>query len=471
MTVPVDRSRGAIFIVCLAMAVITVLEVTKLNVALIAIETALSASATHLQVLVAGYALAYGLALVPAGRLGDIVSRRRMFLIGVALFTLSSAACAAAPEIVVLMIGRIMQGIAAGVLMPQVLGYVQVLFSGESRGRAFGVYGAAVGVAAAIGPTVAGVIVAVTAESGWRALFWMNIPIGTAGFLLAYRLLPPSASVPRRRADLDLIGVTLLGAVFLAVMLPFTFPTEGVFSTSGRWLCPAVAVLLLVVFIWWERAYRRRGRPPAVDFELFRFPSFRNGLILTTLYFGAAPAFVLLVVQHLQRGLAYGSAQAGLATITFALGSSLAAWLSGRWASRWAEPFVAVGFLLLLLGTGSWLAVMVLSPPEPLIVLTLLTLLVGGLGAGLATAPNQVAMLADVPAAQAGVAGSLMQVGQRAGTAIGISVALAAYAGHGTVRAEGTFGLIAGTVVCGLFLASGAVVAVADVVRVRRLPL
>ena len=130
-----------------------IVDLTKVNVALPSIEEALGAGSTELQLLVAGFVLTFGLTLVPAGRLGDQGSRKVMFLIGLSLFTLTSLVCALAPTTGVLLVGRLLQGVAAGIQMPQVLGLVQQLFQGAERGAAFGLFGATIGIATAFGPT------------------------------------------------------------------------------------------------------------------------------------------------------------------------------------------------------------------------------------------------------------------------------------------------------------------------------
>src|ERR671911_361507 len=147
---PAKRWRA--YWVCVAVAALTILDLTKVNVALPSIEQAFSASSTELQLVVSGYVLTFGLALVPAGRIGDQRSRKAMFIIGLTIFTASSVVAALAPTASVLLVARLVQGIGAGIQMPQVIGMVQELFQGEERGRAFGLFGATIGIATAFGP-------------------------------------------------------------------------------------------------------------------------------------------------------------------------------------------------------------------------------------------------------------------------------------------------------------------------------
>ncbi|HEV8174886.1 MAG TPA: MFS transporter, partial [Actinoplanes sp.] len=167
-------------------AFMILLDVSIVNVALPSIERGLAVSAGSVQCVVSGYALTLGLALVPAGRLGDVLGRRCMFLIALAAFVVTSALTGAAPSIGLLIAARLLQGVAGGMLIPQNSGLIQELFRGDERGRAFGVLGATVGLATAAGPVVGGLILtAVSGPDAWRWLFYVNVPIGLVALVLA----------------------------------------------------------------------------------------------------------------------------------------------------------------------------------------------------------------------------------------------------------------------------------------------
>ena len=170
----------------------TLLDVSIVNVALPTIKTGLHAGDNDLQWIVSGYALALGLLLVPSGRLGDARGRRTVFMTGVALFALASAACGAAPSATFLVLARVVQGFAGGLITPQISGFIQTLFAGEERGKAFGYFGTMIGVSTAIGPLLGGVLIAVFGNhSGWRAVFFVNLPVGVIALILARRYLRP----------------------------------------------------------------------------------------------------------------------------------------------------------------------------------------------------------------------------------------------------------------------------------------
>ncbi|MDF2919330.1 MAG: permease of the major facilitator superfamily, partial [Microbacterium sp.] len=230
------KHRWRAYWVAVSVAALTILDLTKVNVALPSIESALNAGPTELQLVVSGYILTFGLVLVPAGRLGDLRSRRVLFLVGLSLFLVTSLVCALAPNTTVLLVARLLQGVAAGIQMPQVLGLVQQLFQGKERGRAFGLFGATVGIATAFGPTLGGLLIALGGDTdGWRLIFWINIPLVLIVIVLAAWLLPNTRTKSRRRLDLDPVGVLLFALTILALMWPFLFTTGSPDDDPRRW--------------------------------------------------------------------------------------------------------------------------------------------------------------------------------------------------------------------------------------------
>jgi EmrB/QacA subfamily drug resistance transporter len=418
------RARWQAFGVCVAVAALTILDLSKVNVGLPSIEKSLGADSTALQIIVAGYALAFGLALVPSGRLGDLYSRKVMFIVGLSGFTVASALCALAPNIETLLIARILQGVAAGVQMPQVLGLVQQLFQGEERGRAFGVFGATIGVSTAFGPTLGGLLIAVGGPTdGWRLLFWMNVPLGIIALLFAIRLLPKEQPHQPGARNLDLIGILLLGAAVFSFMLPFVLTTGGPNDSPWRWFWLLAFVVALAAFIWWERRYEAAGKSPAIHFALFSLGSYRNGLLLATAYFAAIPAIFLLTTLFLQEGLGFEPVFAGMVSIPFALTSAVTALIGGRLVSRYGRSLVVIGLVVVIIGFVLVLLAAVLPPAEYSIWFMAGAMAVAGAGGGFVISPNQTLTLADIPVTEGGVAGSMAQVGQRVGTAVGVAAA------------------------------------------------
>lgn len=423
-----NDKRWRAYWVCVAVAAITIMDLTKLNVALPSIEEALAASSTELQLLVSGFVLTFGLTLVPAGRLGDQGSRKAMFLIGLSLFTLTSLLCALAPSSEVLLLGRLLQGVAAGIQMPQVLGLIQQLFQGAERGAAFGLFGATIGIATAFGPTLGGLAIAIGGPvDGWRGIFWMNVPLALAAIVFAAWLLPGRPEGERPRISLDPVGVVLFGIVVTALMWPFLFTTGSPEDDPARWWTLVACAVALAAFLWWERRYAASGRAPLVPLGLFSLRSYRNGTLLAVAYFGAMPSAFLLTNLYLQQGLGLEPVFAGMVTIGFALSSAVTSWLGGRMVNRVGRPLVVGGLVLLLVGFGILVLVAIATPPELTPWIMAAVMLIAGAGGGFVIAPNQVLALAEVPVAEGGLAGSVGQLGQRIGTAIGTAVALSLF--------------------------------------------
>ncbi|GAA1815040.1 DHA2 family efflux MFS transporter permease subunit [Actinomadura chokoriensis] len=448
--------------VCLVAAFMTLLDVSIVNVALPSIRAGLDASEAQLQWILSGYALTFGLVLVPAGRLGDARSRRAVFMSGLALFTVASAGAGLAPTILLLVLARLVQGVAGGILNPQVAGLIQQLFQGAERGRAFGALGAVIGIATAVGPLLGGGLIALGGHGdGWRWVFYVNVPVGIAALFLAWWLLP--APIYGERQGLDPLGVLLLGAGVVCVLLPFV--QERQWHGGPTWLLVLAGAALIGVFVLWER----RARSPMVDLRLFRLRSYTLGTAIALLYFAGFTAIFFIYTLYLQNGLGYSALGAGLAITPFAVGSGLASAVGGRIVSRYGRPLVAAGLVLVAAGLGAvWVAVE-LVPGRGVGWAAAAPLLAAGLGSGLVIAPNQTLTLSEVHYTEGGSAAGVLQTGQRVGTAMGIAavgaVFFAAVAGtRGDWATAFRHGLI---VILGFVLAALAA-AVADLAAGRR---
>jgi EmrB/QacA subfamily drug resistance transporter len=454
----------------------TLLDISIVNVALPSIRTGIGASQSGLQWVLSGYALTFGLVLVPAGRTGDVHSRRAVFMAGLAMFTATSALAGAAQNEGWLVGARLLQGAAGGILVPQVSGFIQQMFQGAERGRAFGLLGATIGVSTAVGPLLGGLLIqAFGTHEGWRWVFYVNLPIGLAALPVAYRLLP---GPPRRdgtgegrrpRGDLDPVGVLLLGAGTVVLLLPFV--QEQQWSTPLKWLLVPVALLIVAAFVRWERRYEARGREPLVALALFRQRSFGLGVLLSLLYFAGFTAIFFILTLYLQNGLHYSALEAGLSIMPFALGSGAAAAVGGRIVTRIGRPLVALGLVAVVVGLlGTALAVH-LDAGRSIGWVTAAPLLFAGLGSGLVIAPNQTLTLNEVPVARAGSAGGVLQTAQRIGSAAGIAAVGSVFfsrvdARHSDWSGGFQLGLLTSTGLAALAL----VVALVDILGSRNRP-
>jgi EmrB/QacA subfamily drug resistance transporter len=403
----------------------TLLDVSIVNVALPSIEEGLHAPTSDLQWIVSGYALTFGLVLVPSGRLGDATGRRRMFVAGVVVFGLASLLCGVATGSTMLVGARLLQGIGGGLLNPQVSGLIQELFRGAERGHAFGLLGATIGLSTAVGPIVGGLILqAFGADAGWRWVFFVNLPIAAAAVVLAVRWLPPPPARRGRREDLDPVGVVLLGAAVLALLLPLVETGHGGAAT-GRTVSPWLALAgaaLLVGFVAWERWVAGRGHSPLVDLRLFAVPGYASGATVATRYFCAFTGIFFVLTIYFQRALGYSPLLAGVAVTPFAVGSGVTSFIGGRLVARFGRALVTLGLLLVVAGLAATDVVLVIAKGPATGWYTAAPLLLAGIGSGTVISPNITLTLADVPVPRAGTAGGVLQTGQRIGTAAGIAL-------------------------------------------------
>ncbi|MET0235903.1 MAG: MFS transporter [Kibdelosporangium sp.] len=423
-----DPRRWHALWVTLGVGFMSLLDVSIVNVALPSMQIGLDASAGAVQWVVSGYALAFGLTLVAGGRLGDALGRRTIFMISLAGFVLTSALAGAAPSIELLILARLLQGASAGMLTPQSSGLIQSMFSGAERGKAFGLLGATIGISTAVGPVLGGLIIAAFGtESGWRWVFYVNVPIGVVAMIFAARFLPREE---RRginvRSEIDFLGAVLLGLAVVCVLFPVV-QLEG----GGQWwllvLLP-VAGVLGYLFVRWEHRTVQEGRAPLLDIRLFTStPGFASGAAIGAVYFcGFAGIFVVLAM-FFQTGLHYTALESGLAVTSFALGSSVSAAIAGRLVARWGRRITVTALSVVILGMAAAGVVGLLVPADQAGLWMSIPLLVAGIGGGAVISPNVTLTLENVPVRMAGAAGGAMQTGQRIGTAVGAALLVAAF--------------------------------------------
>ena len=423
-------------------AFVTLLAVSSVNVILPAVSHSLSSGTAGLQLVVSGYALVFGVALVPAGRAGDVMGRGRLFVIGMLLFGAGSLASGLAPDVVTLNLARVVMGVGSGLLNPQVTGMIQQYYSGEARGRAFGLFGAVIGVSVALGPVLSGGFIGWLGDDwGWRASFLVNVPLTLAGVWAARRYLPASAwcrgsdtgqteqadspdgdaagAAHRGGVDLDPVGMGLLAVGTLLIMIPFME------ASAGTWIWGLEAAGIGVIGAWvaWEKRYRSRGGAPMVDLSLLAIPSFAYGSLAIAVYFLGYTSVWIIVAQYVQAGLGSTALASGLIGVPAALAGSIAAAVAGRRVIRVGRVMVLGGMVLGMVGLLGSIGIMHMHAHAGWSPWWLtLTLLVLGVGQGLVVSPNQTLSLADVPLEYAGAAGGILQTGERIGASIGIAV-------------------------------------------------
>jgi EmrB/QacA subfamily drug resistance transporter len=424
-----DPRRWSALGVCVSALFITLLDVSIVTVALPSIGAGLGANAAELQWVVSGYALAFGMVPIIGGRLGDDRGRKRMLMTGIGAFVVFSALVGLAPTPGVIVVGRVLQGLAGGLINPQVSGLVQQLFPRPERGKAFGLIGAAVGIATAAGPVVGGAIIGLGGpEFGWRLCFLVNVPIGVVSLILCARLLPAEPA----RADhpaLDLPGAALLtvgvfGLLFPAVQYDASHDLRLAFLAL-----PALAVL--AGFVAWERGPGRRRGHPLIDLGLFRIRSYADGVVLAVLFFCAYTGTPLVLALFLQDGLGFSALQSGLTASAYAVGTAVSAPIGGRLLRRAGRKVLVGALTLFSLGIAAAALVADLTAgrvvPAHVALFMAPALLVAGLGGGSVITPNQALSLAEVDVRGGSTAGGMLQTAQRIGNAVGAAVMSAVF--------------------------------------------
>ncbi|WP_327352358.1 MFS transporter [Streptomyces sp. NBC_01304] len=417
---PAPAFAWGTLLVLLAGVFITTLDVFIVNVAIPSAQADLGASTAAIQWVVAGFGLAVGAGLITGGRLGDIYGRRRVYGIGIALFTLASAACALAGSAEFLIAARFLQGGAMALLMPQVLGIITVAFSGAAQVKAFGAYGLAMGFAGVFGQLIGGALVQADLFGlGWRAIFWINVPVGALTLALLPRLVPESRGEGGRR--LDTLGMVLVTAGLVAVVLPL-IQGPGQDWPLWTWLSLAAAPLLLGVFLVQQRRLAGRGGAPLVDPAMFRERAFTVGLGIALVYALAMGSFFLVLALYLQQGHGMSALDSGLLFIALGAGYFLASSASAKVAQRLGRQVIAVGAVAQAAGYGLLaLTADGIGATGP-VGLLIPGMVLSGVGMGLALVPMSGIVLAGVGARYAGSAGGVLATAQQVGGALGVAV-------------------------------------------------
>ncbi|WP_243740978.1 MFS transporter [Streptomyces sp. 8K308] len=418
---PSSLSTLGLLIVLLGTA-LPQLDFFIVNVALPTIDRDLNAGPALLELVVAGYGVGYAVLLVLGGRLGDTFGRRRLFMVGLAGFGLTSLACGLAPDAWSLVAARVAQAATAALMAPQTLATIQATMTGERRARAMSVFGAAAGLAMVTGQILGGLLVwADLAGTGWRLVFLLNVPVVLAGLWLARRV-PETRT--ERPATVDVPGTVLLTVALVSLLLPLT---EGRATGWPLWtwvslaVAPAAAVAFFVVE---RRAERSWARVPLVPPSLLRLAGMRRALPLLALCVAGFGGFMFAMAVAFQDGLAFSPVRAGVALAPYAVAFLVASLLGPRLAARpgGARLVVTAGAAAQAVGIGVLaLTVWVGWPDLGLLALTP-GLLVSGFGQGLQMPTLMRLVLADVPAERAGVAGGVLTTATQSGIALGVAL-------------------------------------------------
>ncbi|MEV4898552.1 MFS transporter, partial [Nonomuraea sp. NPDC055795] len=281
------KARTVALVVILLASFMDLLDVTIVNITLPSVRAELGASPAQLQWMLAGYTLAFALGIITGARLGDLFGYKRVFLAGIAGFTVASALCGAAPTAEVLVGARIVQGLLAAVMVPQVLSQIQLMYGPHERGPAMAAFSSLSGLAAATGPILGAVLLrADWFGQGWRTVFWINVPVGIAAFLAAVLVLPEARSTTRPR--LDLTGVLISTAGLVLVLYPLIQGSEGQPWPTWAYLSVILGILVLAGFIRHQGRLSGLGKSPLIEVGLLRMRPVGGGLLIQFLFFTGA---------------------------------------------------------------------------------------------------------------------------------------------------------------------------------------
>ncbi len=388
------------------------------NVAIPTIAIELRASSAQIEAVIAIYLIAYATLVVTGGRLGDVYGTKNVFLAGVLGFTGTSLWCGLAQSGPELIAARLAQGATAALMVPQVLATLHLLFSDQSRGRAFGIYGIVLGLAGAAGFLLGGVLVTSDlAGLGWRAVFFVNVPFGLVIIAAASGIMP---SVPRRAGTrLDVPGAIVLFAGLLCLIGPLLFGHD-VHWAPWVWLVMTAGVAIVAAFLRLERAVARRGGMPLIDLALLSDAAFLRGLYAAFFFFFANLSFYLVMTMFMQRALHIPPLQAGLVFLPLALAFVIGSRHSGVRARHRGTLVLIEGCAIQIAGLAI-LALTVASVETPAAPLLALVLAIFGYGQGLVMAPLSSTVLSTVKPASAGsgagMYGTTAQIANAAGVA------------------------------------------------------
>ena len=417
---PASWRRWVALPVVLTGTFVIVLDFFIVNVALPAMQAELHASSGAVEWVVAGYGVTFATTLITAGRLGDRFGRRRMFSLGLAVFTLASAVCGAAPTPTVLVVARLLQGLAAALIAPQVLAIISVVYPGARQAKALAAYGLTLGLAAVGAQLIGGVLLqSDVAGLGWRAIFVINVPIGLAGLLAAAVFVPESRA--ERASRLDLVGTGLVTGGLVAVVLPLVEGRQHGWP-AWTWISLASAPALLVAFAVHQRRLSRRGRDPLLEPALFARRAFSAGLVTQLAFWCGQASFFLVLALYLQNGRGLDPLAAGAVFTILAAGYFATSMVAPALTIRLGGRLPGVGALVLAAGHAALAVAVVDAGAGGSVALLVPGLVMEGAGMGLVITPLMTTVLSAMEAERAGAATGVLSAVQQVGNAVGVAV-------------------------------------------------
>ncbi len=394
-----------------------VLDFFIVNVAIPSMQRQLHASAAGVEWVVTAYGLTYGVGLITGGRLGDRYGRRRMFAVGLAIFTVASLACGLATNVEILNLSRAIQGLGAALAGPQTLAMIGVTYAGKQRVTAVTAYGVSLGLAAVLGQLFGGLLIqADVLGLDWRSCFLVNLPVGVAALVVAPKVLTESRGATGDR--IDLVGTAFITVGLIAVVLPLVDGRQAQWP-AWAWALLAAAGPILAAFAGHQVWRRRRGRAPLVDLSVLADRAVSAGLIATGVFYAAMASFFVVLALYLQEGRGLSALGSGAVFTVVGAGYLAASMVGPAMTNRLGRQWPALGGVVMAAG---YAALALTAGQGGSVLPLLLPLLIAGIGMGMLTAPLTGIVMAQVAPAQAGTVSGLQATTVQLGNSIGVAV-------------------------------------------------
>jgi EmrB/QacA subfamily drug resistance transporter len=412
-----DRRPALMLTVLLIGQFMAMLDITIVNVAMPTMGTDLHASGAALQLIVSGYTISYAMLLITCARLGELLGHRRLFWLGVMGFTASSLLCGLAPNSLLLIIARFIQGAAAAVMMPQIMSTIQKQFTGAARTRALSAFSAVIAVGAVAGQILGGVLVSADIlGTGWRPVFLVNVPVGIVVAILVPRLMP--ADGRRGTRKLDLLGLAIAVPSVFLIVLPLVLGHEDGWP-AWAFLCIALGLVLAAVFVMVERRVAARGGDPLLKIDVLRIPGVATGLIALSAGIIAYGGSLFTIGLHLQSGLGDSALRAGLTFAPTGVAFGLCSFYWRRLPDRVHHVLTPIGFTIAAFAYAAVAFTLDAGSGGGPVLLAELALL--GFGMGIGYSPLLMNSLVHVPTRSAADASGLMTTTVQLGQVIAVA--------------------------------------------------
>ena len=416
-----NRQRTIALIIVALAFIMDLLDSTIVNIAIPSIQTNLGAGFAAIQWMIAGYSLAFAVLLIIGGRMGDVFGYKRLFLVGVAGFTLTSLACGMAPNAEVLVAARILQGAMAALMVPQVMSMMQIMYKPHERTKVMGLFGAMAGIAASLGPVVGGVLIHFNiAGLDWRPIFLINIPVGIIALILGQRYLPDCKSSHPLR--LDILGTILIIVTLSLLVFPLI---QGRELDWPMWIFIMMfaSLPLLALFVWWQVVKQKRDKSALVIPGLFKKRSFSTGLLVNLIFQAAMVGSFFPQTLLLQIGLGFEVVLAAVAGIPISIGiASSIGFFGQKLIPKLGRYAMTLGTVVMAIGLGTTYLIVNHFQLETTGWHFIPGFLITGLGMGLVMAPVFAVVLTDVNPRDAGSASGVLNAIQQLGAAIGVAL-------------------------------------------------